>query len=163
MGSKVRGSMYGEGGGWSVEGITKVNRLCSVESIAVLILLCAASSVLYIHKTLKQKNFSSHRPTLYLIFPHTLSVLPVNSFKPLSKRFSFPSFLSSHPHTQFPSATSILNTTDTFCCFQIVVVRPPSSSISLSTLVPNVGLLLKTSPVQRTFQQNFYCLNYHNL
>ena len=109
---------------------SQVNRLCSVESIAVLILLCATCSVLYIHKTLKQKNFSSHRPTLYLIFPHTLSVLPKNSFKPLSKRFSFPSFLSSHPHTQFPSATSILNTTDTFCCFQIVVVRHPSCSIS---------------------------------
>ena len=63
-------------------------------------------------------------------FPHTFSVLPMNSFKPLSKRFSFPSLQSSHPHTQFPSATAILNTADTFRCFPIVVVQHPSCSIS---------------------------------
>jgi len=33
----------------------KVNRLPAVESIAILVLFCAASSVLYIHKTLIQE------------------------------------------------------------------------------------------------------------
>ena len=133
--------------------------------------LLAAS---YIYTKLSyRRNFSTHRPTLYLIVPHTLSVLPMNSFKPLSKQFSFPSFLSSHLHTQFPSATAILNTADTFHCFPIVVVRHPSCSVPQSQTLdscqchfpnPTNSLvrflaIFKTSSVKLHFPQNHHRLN----
>ena len=43
---------------------------------------------------------------------------------------SFLLFYSSHPQTEFPLATAILNTADTFHGFPIVVMRHPSCSIS---------------------------------
>src|ERR1700759_3413311 len=67
-------------------------------------------------------------------FPSQLSHNPLlpsmNSFKTLSKQFLLLSLYSSHPHTVFPSAPAIPNTTDTFGCFPIVVVRHASCSIS---------------------------------
>ena len=85
-----------------------MNRLCSVESIAVLIILCAASSVLYIHKTLQQKKlfFSS---------------------------FNFLSHFSSHP---FSSPNELLQTAFQTILLSFFSLVSSSYTISFSYLNP---------------------------